>query len=148
MKNITVSIDEHTHRQARIRAAELGTSVSALVRNFLNRLVAKPLEEKVTEEESETPLERRHRLLREAVADLSTANGALRTAHVRESSPGMSFTIAMRFVDTNVLLYAAKCSDPQEAGKRLRSPMKLLDKGDLALSVQVLQEFYYQVTTS
>ena len=46
MKNITVSIDEHTHRQARIRAAELGTSVSALVRNFLNRLVAKPLEEK------------------------------------------------------------------------------------------------------
>ena len=62
MKNITVSIDEHTHRQARIRAAELGTSVSALVRNFLNRLVAKPLEEKVTEEEEETPLERRRRL--------------------------------------------------------------------------------------
>ena len=62
MKNITVSIDEHTHRQARIRAAELGTSVSALVSNFLNRLVAKPLEEKVTDEESETPLERRRRL--------------------------------------------------------------------------------------
>ena len=62
MKNITVSIDDHTHRQARIRAAELGTSVSALVRNYLNRLAAKPLEEKVTDEESETPLERRRRL--------------------------------------------------------------------------------------
>ena len=62
MKNITVSIDEHTHRQARIRAAELGTSVSALVRTYLNRLAAEPLEEKVTEEESETPLERRRRL--------------------------------------------------------------------------------------
>ena len=60
MKNITVSIDEHTHRQARIRAAELGTSVSALVRTYLNCLVAEPLEEKVTEEESETPLESRH----------------------------------------------------------------------------------------
>ena len=78
MKNITVSIDEHTHRQARIRAAELGTSVSALVRNFLNRLVAKPLEEKVTEEESETPLERRRRLLREVFADFDARGIGIR----------------------------------------------------------------------
>ena len=78
MKNITVSIDEHTHRQARVRAAELGTSVSALVRTYLNRLVAEPLEEKVTEEESETPLERRHRLLREAVESITANGGGLR----------------------------------------------------------------------
>ena len=39
MKNITVSIDEKTHRLARIRAAELDTSVSALVRNYLRSLV-------------------------------------------------------------------------------------------------------------
>ena len=35
MKNITVSVDDETYRQARIRAAELGTSVSAVVRRFL-----------------------------------------------------------------------------------------------------------------
>ena len=35
MKNITVSIDEKTHRLAHIRAAELDTSVSALVRGYL-----------------------------------------------------------------------------------------------------------------
>ena len=35
MKNITVSVDEETHRLVRIRAAELETSVSALVRNYL-----------------------------------------------------------------------------------------------------------------
>ena len=35
MKNITVSVDEETYRSARIRAAEMGTSVSALVRNYL-----------------------------------------------------------------------------------------------------------------
>ena len=35
MKNITVSVDEETHRMARIRAAELDTSVSALVRDYL-----------------------------------------------------------------------------------------------------------------
>ena len=38
MKNITVSVDEETHRSARTRAAELGTSVSALVRNYLRSL--------------------------------------------------------------------------------------------------------------
>ena len=40
MKNITLSIDDETHRQARIRAAEMGTSVSALVRGFLQSLGA------------------------------------------------------------------------------------------------------------
>ena len=39
MKNITVSVDEETHRRARIRAAELGTSVSALVRDYLRSLI-------------------------------------------------------------------------------------------------------------
>ena len=38
MKNITVSVDEETHRMTRIRAAELDTSVSALVREFLRSL--------------------------------------------------------------------------------------------------------------
>ena len=39
MQNITVSVDEETHRLARIRAAEIGTSVSALVRDYLRSLV-------------------------------------------------------------------------------------------------------------
>ncbi|MYA23517.1 MAG: hypothetical protein F4Z30_12385 [Gemmatimonadetes bacterium] len=39
MKNITVSIDEETYRLARIRAAELDTSVSALVQDHLKSLV-------------------------------------------------------------------------------------------------------------
>lgn len=38
MKNITVSVDEETYRLSRIRAAETGTSVSALVRGFLKEL--------------------------------------------------------------------------------------------------------------
>ena len=38
MKNITVSVDEETHRMARIRAAQLDTSVSALVREYLEAL--------------------------------------------------------------------------------------------------------------
>ncbi len=42
MKNITVSVDEETHRQARIRAAELGLSLSALVRLYLRDLCAQP----------------------------------------------------------------------------------------------------------
>ena len=38
MRNITVSVDDETYRQARIRAAELDTSVSALVREYLQSL--------------------------------------------------------------------------------------------------------------
>jgi hypothetical protein len=38
MKNVTISLDDETHRQARIRAAELGTSLSALVRDYLQSL--------------------------------------------------------------------------------------------------------------
>ncbi len=50
----------------------------------------------------------------------------------------------MRFVDTNVLLYAVS-RDPQEQDKAARANEILADR-DLALSVQVLQEFYVQAT--
>lgn len=40
MKNVTIAIDEETHRLARIRAAELGTSLSALVKDYLQSLVS------------------------------------------------------------------------------------------------------------
>lgn len=40
MKNITVSLDDETYRKARIRAAELATSVSAIVRNYLTEFAA------------------------------------------------------------------------------------------------------------
>lgn len=50
----------------------------------------------------------------------------------------------MRFVDTNVLLYAVS-EEPAEAGKRKRA-RNVLNERDLALSVQVLQEFYFQAT--
>jgi hypothetical protein len=38
VKNITVTLDDETYRRARIRAAELDTSVSALVRRYLIEL--------------------------------------------------------------------------------------------------------------
>ena len=48
----------------------------------------------------------------------------------------------MDFVDTNVLLYAAS-TDPAEQEKAERA-RALLERNDLGLSVQVLQEFYVQ----
>ncbi len=50
----------------------------------------------------------------------------------------------MRFADTNVLLYAIS-RDPAEQAKAERAN-DLLDARDLALSIQVLQEFYVQAT--
>ena len=52
----------------------------------------------------------------------------------------------MRFIDTNVLLYAVS----RDAGERVKAERArlILDSRDLALSVQVLQEFYVQATRS
>ncbi len=50
----------------------------------------------------------------------------------------------MQFVDTNVLLYAIS-RDPGEQDKAKRAN-EILAQRDLALSVQVLQEFYVQAT--
>lgn len=50
----------------------------------------------------------------------------------------------MRFADTNVLLYAIS-RDPKEQDKAARAN-EILAARDVALSVQVLQEFYVQAT--
>lgn len=52
----------------------------------------------------------------------------------------------MRFADTAVLLYAVS-TDPAEAPKAAVA-RELMASPDLALSVQVLQEFYVQATRS
>jgi predicted nucleic acid-binding protein len=49
-----------------------------------------------------------------------------------------------RFIDTNILLYSIS-RDPAEASKR-DIAVALLDAENIALSVQVLQEFYVQAT--
>jgi predicted nucleic acid-binding protein len=50
----------------------------------------------------------------------------------------------MRLADTNVLIYAVSNRDA-DAWKRERAEATLMEP-DLALSVQVLQEFYHQAT--
>lgn len=70
MKNITVSVDEETHRLARIRAAELDTSVSALVRDYLGHLSkGQDAGGEASAGSGETIYQRRCRLLRKVLAD-------------------------------------------------------------------------------
>ena len=40
MRNITVSVNDETYKRARVAAAERGTSVSALVKDFLDQLAS------------------------------------------------------------------------------------------------------------
>ena len=49
----------------------------------------------------------------------------------------------MRFVDTNILIYAL---GPDEDGDRGVRAREILGEDDLAFSVQVFQEFYVQAT--
>ncbi|MCY3956816.1 MAG: hypothetical protein OXG65_00800 [Chloroflexi bacterium] len=76
MRNITVSVDDATYRRARIRAAELDTSVSALVREYLRSLSV----ERAKGPPTETEAERRGRLLREVIADFDARGVGLRMA--------------------------------------------------------------------
>ena len=63
MKNITVSVDDELYHRARVRAAEQRSSLSALVRRFLIRLV-----------EEEPAFERLERQQNEAIARIRAAH--------------------------------------------------------------------------
>ena len=65
---------------------------------------------------------------------------------MRVTDSGATRSTTVRFVDTNVLLYAIS-RDAEERGKAQRANA-ILDEGDVGLSVQVLQEFYVQATRS
>jgi hypothetical protein len=64
------------------------------------------------------------------------------SAHATGSTATNSTTV--RFADTNILLYAIS-RDPTEQDKAARAN-DILTARDVALSVQVLQEFYVQAT--
>jgi len=59
MKNITVSVDDETYRKARMRAAALDTSVSAVVRRFLAEFA-----------DADSDFERRKKLQAETLASI------------------------------------------------------------------------------
>ena len=72
MKNITVSVDNETYRLSRIKAAEAGTSVSALVRAYLTVLVQS--------QEPESEFDRLRRRQDETLAAIRARGGGLRSA--------------------------------------------------------------------
>jgi hypothetical protein len=61
VKNVTVSLPDHVYRQARIKAAERDTSLSALVRDYL-----------VSLGEEETDFERLKRLQDEVLSSIGS----------------------------------------------------------------------------
>ena len=86
MKNITISLDAETYRLAHAKATEAGTSVSALVRGYLDGLAAErgqnaaAANEPGAAGESEPELERRRRRLDEFFADLDARRLGLRAS--------------------------------------------------------------------
>ena len=79
MRNITVSVDDHTYRLSRVRAAERDTSVSALVRGFLERLVREGADDS-GEAGGETEAERRERLLNEVFEEVCATRSGFKAA--------------------------------------------------------------------
>lgn len=62
MKTISVSVENETHRRACIRAAENGTTVSAMMRNLLVEFLQRP-----AAEPAETEHQKRARMLDEVL---------------------------------------------------------------------------------
>jgi plasmid stability protein len=69
MKNVTVSLDDDTYRRARVRAAEQGRSLSAIVRDFLKSLG-----------ETETEFERLERLQEDLFARVDAGGMGLNSS--------------------------------------------------------------------
>ena len=65
MRNITVSVDDETYKRARIAAAALDTSVSSLVKAYLQRLAS-------TETETER-LKRQELEIRSRIANFTAS---------------------------------------------------------------------------
>jgi predicted transcriptional regulator len=65
MRNITVSLDDEVYRRARIAAAAMDTSVSALVKSYLKELAA-------VETETER-LKRQEREIRDKILEFSAS---------------------------------------------------------------------------
>lgn len=66
MRNITVSVDDETYKRARIAAAALDTSVSALVKSYLQRLAS--------EESENERLRRQEREIRSRIAEFTASS--------------------------------------------------------------------------
>ena len=64
MKVISVAVDDEIHRLARIKAAQMGTSMSAMLRDYLLQI----LEEDEDRPPAETEPQRRARMLDEVMA--------------------------------------------------------------------------------
>ena len=73
MKNITISMDDDLYRRARMKAAEQGTSISVLFRDFLIRLTV--------EGSAETEFERLAREEQELRAELGGRRLGLKPEH-------------------------------------------------------------------
>ncbi len=117
MKNITVSVPDHVYRNARVAAAQRDTSLSALVVAYLERLSG-----------GMEQFARLEALQHEVQVEIASSARPTGLAETRSTT--------VRFIDTNVLLYAIS-RDPAEQDKAKRANDILADR-DLALSVQVL----------
>ena len=78
MKTISVSVDDETHRLARIRAAETGTTVSAMMRDLLTTL----LKRRAGPDQSETEPQSRARLLDEVLDSFERDGIGLDTSQI------------------------------------------------------------------
>lgn len=95
MRNITLSVPEEIYRKAKIRAAELDTSVSALVRGFLEEVAR-----------TESDFERRRRLQDEVLATVTRFRASSRLSRDEAARPPCDLLIPMLYLTRSARILA------------------------------------------
>jgi predicted nucleic acid-binding protein len=127
-RNITLTLDEELLREARVLAAQRGLSVSAFLRK------------------ESTGLVERQRGYRRRATPRCAAFAAVTHSGVESSLRGKSCTTVPSFVDTNILVYAEDRDAKNKHTVARDLIVQLWDDHEGVLSIQVLQEFYVNVT--
>ena len=139
MANLTITIDDALLKLARMRALEQGTSVNALLRDYLEAYAGSA------------------ELQKRALADLLDTLGqrgltegqrrmdARRPSRARGGPPGRRRAVRV-FVDTNVLVYLFDADAPTKQERAREVVSELARNSSLVVSSQVLSELYVTVT--
>ncbi len=139
MANLTVTIDDELLRRARLRALEQGTSVNALLRDYLVAYAG-------ADEAQRGALAD---LLELSAASTSRRGAATWTRdelHERLGARRHRPRAVRVFVDTNVLVYLFDAQDPARQQRARDVVAELVRERALVLSSQVLSELYVTVT--
>jgi predicted nucleic acid-binding protein len=141
MANLTITVDEGTMKQARMRALEEDTSVNAVLREYLEEYAGGRREQREAARRIIEDARRGGCRIRAWRACLEAGG------HLRGEAWAVSQEVSRSFFDTDVLLYMYDDDEPNKKASAIDVFERAVEEDLAVLSTQVLQEFYVNATS-